>query len=193
VVGGEVLEGSSLLVTVVAPPGWLAPPFHEAGASQAVNDCMPPLSDSDVRSLQVGGCLQHFADFWDVWCSQGSSIPVTIQHRVKLDFQVPPSDYNISNRCSAPEGPFQGICPLDRGPVPRDKQAVSVIRDPSSPGYYSHIFLVPKKNGFWRLIIDLSRLNRFLKNPHFKIETTRSVATTIQPGDWPVSVYPDYQ
>jgi hypothetical protein len=28
-----------------------------------------------------------------------------------------------------------------------DKGAVSVVKDHSSPGFYSHIFLVPKKSG----------------------------------------------
>jgi hypothetical protein len=85
-----------------------------------------------------------------------------------------------------------------------DKGAVLVVEDHSSPGFYSHIFLVPKKSRDWRLIIDLSRLNLFLMVPRFKMETTRSVATAIQPNDWAVSLdlrdayfhipmHPDYQ
>jgi hypothetical protein len=38
------------------------------------------------------------------------------------------------------------------------------------------------------LIIDLSRLNWFLRVPLFKMETTRSVAAAILPGDWAVSL-----
>jgi hypothetical protein len=79
-----------------------------------------------------------------------------------------------------------------------------MVEDHSSPGFYSHVFLVPKKSGEWRLIIDLSRLNRFLRVPRFKMETTRSVATAILPKDWAVSLdlldayfhipmHPDYQ
>lgn len=68
------------------------------------------------------------------------------------------------------------------------KEAVSVIHDHASPGFYSHIFLVPKKSGSWRLVIDLSRLNQFLRVPRFKMETTRSVATAVQRDDWAVSL-----
>jgi hypothetical protein len=50
----------------------------------------------------------------------------------------------------------------------------------------------------------IPRLNRFLLVPHFKMETTMSVAAVILPGDWAVSldlrdtylhvpVHPDYQ
>jgi hypothetical protein len=57
-------------------------------------------------------------------------------------------------------------------------------------GFYSHIFVVPKKQkGSWRLNIDLSRFNRFLQVPHFKMETTRSIAAAILPGDWAVRIY----
>jgi hypothetical protein len=64
---------------------------------------------------------------------------------------------------------------------------------------------IPKKQeGSWRLIIDLSRLNRFLRIPHFKMETTWSTAAAMLPGDWAASldlqdtylhvpVHPDYQ
>jgi hypothetical protein len=77
--------------------------------------------------------------------------------------------------------------------------AIVAIDNPG-PGFCSHMFVVPKKQkGSCRLIIDLSWLNRFLCVPHFKMETTRSVAAAILPGDWALSldlhvpVHPDYQ
>jgi hypothetical protein len=85
-----------------------------------------------------------------------------------------------------------------------DKGAIVHIDNPG-PGFYSHIFVVPKKQkGSLRLIIDLSRLNRFLRVPHFKMETPRSIAAAMLPGDWAASldlqdtylhvhVHPDYQ
>ena len=42
-------------------------------------------------------------------------------------------------------------------------------REPEGPGFYSHIFLVPKKNGKFRLIIDMFRLNTFLDIQSFRI------------------------
>jgi hypothetical protein len=70
----------------------------------------------------------------------------------------------------------------------QDKGAIVPIENPG-PGFYRRIFVVPKKQkGSWRLIIDLSQLNRFLWVPHFKMEPTRSVAAAILPGDWTVSL-----
>ena len=46
---------------------------------------------------------------------------------------------------------------------------------PECSGHYSRIFLVPKKNGKLRLIIDLSVLNHFVYTQTFKMETQRKV------------------
>jgi hypothetical protein len=45
----------------------------------------------------------------------------------------------------------------------------------STPGFYSCLFLVPKKTGGMRHVIDLSV-------PHFKMETNRSIRACILPG-----------
>ena len=39
------------------------------------------------------------------------------------------------------------------------KGAVELVNPPLTPGFYSHLFLVPKKNGKMRPVIDLSVLN----------------------------------
>ena len=41
--------------------------------------------------------------------------------------------------------------------------------------------------GSWRPVIDLSRLNRFFKVSHFRMETSLSVLQSLRPGDWMVS------
>ena len=49
----------------------------------------------------------------------------------------------------------------------QQNNVVEVVCDIASPGFYSHLFLVPKKSGGWRPVINLSFLNLFLKIPHF--------------------------
>ena len=67
------------------------------------------------------------------------------------------------------------------------KGAVEKI-EPEGPGFYSRIFLAPKKNRKLRLIIDLSRLNTFLDIQSFRMETANKVRQAIQPNDWVLSL-----
>ena len=69
-----------------------------------------------------------------------------------------------------------------------NKRAIEPVNDPKSLGFYSHMFLVPKKNGKLRPIINLRELNNYLVIPSFKMETTVSVAAAVQPGDWATSL-----
>ena len=55
------------------------------------------------------------------------------------------------------------------------------------PGFYSQLFLVPKKDGKLRPVIDLSLLNLYIKKQPFKLETVKSVSHSIVINDWAVS------
>ena len=56
----------------------------------------------------------------------------------------------------------------------------SVTRD----GFYSHLFLVPKKGGSMRPVIDLSSLNKFIVNEHFQMENFSCLKTFLLLGDF---------
>ena len=59
-----------------------------------------------------------------------------------------------------------------------DKGAIMVV-DIRPDQYVSRIFEVPKKTGDYRLILDLSDLNCFLKKVHFKMEGLPTIASLI--------------
>ncbi|VDI54756.1 Hypothetical predicted protein [Mytilus galloprovincialis] len=63
------------------------------------------------------------------------------------------------------------------------KRAVEEVPVSSiDPGFYSRLFLVSKKTGGMRPVIDLSILNSYMIIPHFKMETNRSIRASILPG-----------
>ena len=68
------------------------------------------------------------------------------------------------------------------------KGAVSVVENPASPGFYGRLFLVPKASGGFRPVLDLSSLNEFLKQEHFKMETPSSIRESVRQGDWACKV-----
>ncbi|XDV35164.1 hypothetical protein PO909_005166 [Leuciscus waleckii] len=58
----------------------------------------------------------------------------------------------------------------------------------SESGFYSRYFLVPKKDGALRPILDLRHLNKALMRRPFKMITTRHILAQIRPGDWFISL-----
>ena len=65
---------------------------------------------------------------------------------------------------------------------------VETVPDPDSPGFYSHLFLVPKKDGRWRPILDLSILNLHLHSQRFKMETAETIRQDLKHGEWATSI-----
>jgi hypothetical protein len=67
------------------------------------------------------------------------------------------------------------------------KGAIEPVDDPD-PRFYSHLFVVAKKSGGLRPVIDLKALNQHLSVPHFKMETHQSIRGQIQLGESTVSL-----
>jgi hypothetical protein len=60
---------------------------------------------------------------------------------------------------------------------------------PSLPCYISPIFLIPKKSGGMRPILNLKKLNAaHLDTPYFRMETMEDVRHALRPGDWVASI-----
>jgi len=68
------------------------------------------------------------------------------------------------------------------------KNAIEEVLGDPGLGFYSRIFLVPKKNGKLRPVIDLKRLNSHLIIPSFRMETIQSVWDALIPGSFTFSL-----
>ena len=60
------------------------------------------------------------------------------------------------------------------------KKAIEPVND-SSPGFYSPMFVISKRQGGYRPVFNLKRLNQFLTAPRFKMETLQEITRMIQP------------
>jgi len=69
-----------------------------------------------------------------------------------------------------------------------EKRAIETVQDPSTPGFYSRLFVVPKPNGKWRPVIDLKALNQYVKVPKFSMETLQSIWSALMPGNYAFSL-----
>ena len=149
----------------------------------------PPLPRFPVQFFEgpVGGRLQHFASNWaligdDPWV-----------------LSVLSSGYYL---------PLEGVVPLTSSPPPGlgyspghplfdetlrqlenllSKGAVEPVAD-DSPGFYSRLFLVPKKTTEWRPVIDLSALNKYMDPPRFRMESLGSILSGTRPDQWATSI-----
>ena len=68
------------------------------------------------------------------------------------------------------------------------KGAVTEIQTPPEGGFFSTLFLVPKKDGGQRPVINLKSLNVFIDAPHFKMEGIHTLKSLLEGGDWLVKI-----
>ena len=60
----------------------------------------------------------------------------------------------------------------------------AIQRTPSTGGFTSPMFLVPKSDRSWRPVINLKALNRHVITRHFNMESIRTVKGLMMKGDW---------
>ena len=59
----------------------------------------------------------------------------------------------------------------------------------SVPGeYVSSLFLVPKKGGQFRPVVNLKGLNQFVAYQSFRLENLNSLRPLVQLGDWMINI-----
>ena len=67
------------------------------------------------------------------------------------------------------------------------KQAIEPVLS-STPGFQSTLFVIPKKDGGLRPVLNLKPLNQHLPVQHFKMETMKTITQLLQPGDYLTSI-----
>ena len=150
-----------------------------------------PVGKSDIANMTynpeaVGGRLKRFLGIWKPWCQDQWAIDV-LQQGYRIEFAEKPK--------------FQGvrITPVPRNSAKRRtllqevdellaKSAIHEVTENFQEGFYSTIFLAPKKKNTWRPIINLRPLNQFIKKSKFKMTTLRQVIQEVRTGDWMLSI-----
>ena len=139
-----------------------------------------------VSNLPVGARLQNF---WQAWLDLGSGPKVVqiLKEGYTLPFRIRPKLTRYPTVVSCYVNPHRNSYLLEALHQLIDKNAVELVRNQTSLGFFNRLFLVPKPNK-WRPILDLSNLNLFLKVEKFKMETPETIRTSLQQGEWVTSI-----
>ena len=147
-------------------------------------------SDSKVQFCQespeipVGGRLRFFLDNWkkinDQW------VLSVIEEGYKLEFSGHPPQTGIKQTSVQREN--LNILEAEVEDLLRKDAIEMVPFQEINCGFYSTFFLVPKKNGKMRPVINLRPLNKYLRKTHFKMDTLSKVLNLVKPKDWAISL-----
>ena len=150
-----------------------------------------PLEDenytSPLRHLPVGGRLSHFLDQWALITSDKWVLSI-LRRGLELQFLEQPPLSPVPINLSVTKDSQKNQLLQDEVNILIQKGVLEEVNPSFHLGFYSRLFLVPKKNGKMRPVLDLSVLNQFLVVPHFKMETNRSIRSTIHLGTWTTSL-----
>ena len=127
-----------------------------------------------VPNLPVGARLSQF---WETWDALGASPKVVqmLREGYTLLFQTRPNLTRSPRVVSCYVHPHRNLNLIEALHQLTNKNAVELVQNQSSLGFYNRLFLVPKPNNKWQPILDLSNLNTFLKAEKFKMETPETI------------------
>ena len=133
----------------------------------------------------MGGRLRFFLQNWkkitdDQW------VLSVIEEGYKLEFIQKPPQTGIK-QTSVPNQDLD-LLKLEVEDLLKKDAIETVPWNEINSGFYSTFFLVPKKNGKMRPVINLRPLNRYLRKTHFKMDTMTKVLNLVKPQDWAISL-----
>jgi hypothetical protein len=147
-----------------------------------VSDLSVPLVILD--SVIVGARLCHYVEFWKS-LSKDPWILSSVKEGVKIDFISPPFQ-TVAGR-NMKMGKIQSeICDREVKSL-LEKGAIEKIAT-STEGFISGLFVIPKRSGGFRPIVNLKSLNKFVRPEHFKMEGISSLQELIRRDDFFVKI-----
>ena len=152
------------------------PPLHAGHTKQNV----AKIVNSNVK-FTAGNIVNHSdewkrltSDKWILNCVKGLTIPfisTPVQEREPFPFKMDTEELNF-------------VQEEVRSLI--EKQVLKVVNERTDQ-WVSNIFLRPKQNGKFRMILDLTELNKRVRYEHFKMFNFKTALELISPGMWMAS------
>jgi hypothetical protein len=130
---------------------------------------------------RVGARLLDFAKNWkDV--TNDSWVLESVSEGIKLDFVETPKQLSYP-RPVAMSADMLRVCDQEVEDLLK-KGAIVRVLDSGTDGFICSLFVIPKKSGGFRPIVNLKPLNCFIRYEHFKMENLDSARFILRKGDW---------
>ncbi|GAA6064854.1 uncharacterized protein LOC113526632, partial [Tachysurus ichikawai] len=187
-------SGDRAVGTTSFPPAVCFPPFHPLPTFPPEIRCGRGGSAASREASSAAGCgprglvpLRNFLTAWEELPGVSRWVLRTIVDGYTVQFASSPPRFN--GMCPTLVGPEQALVLEREMRALLGKGTIEVV-PPSAreSGFYSPYFVVPKKDGGWRPILDLRSLNRSLRRLRFRMLTLKEVVTQIRSGDWFVTI-----
>ncbi|KAL0196189.1 hypothetical protein M9458_009761, partial [Cirrhinus mrigala] len=172
-----------------SPPPWgsLGPLVQVLPAGDPLQDTVLGAHTTPEASLErLVPLVDHLAA-WKLLPNVSAWVLHTVERGYRIQFGAPPPPFNGVSPTLV--GPEQGLVMEQEVATLLRKEAIEVVppHDRES-GFYSRYFIVPKKDGGLRPILDLRLLNRSVMRLKFKMLTIKQVVSQIRSEDWFVTI-----
>lgn len=147
--------------------------------------CFPPQEGSIAPPVDVFsavGSLALRAEHWQTFV-QSKWVLRTIEKGYRLQFAHSPPRFSKIIYSQA-EGEAAHFLRSEITSLLEKKAIQMVPPAQSQSGFYSRYFVVPKKGGGMRPILDLRALNKHLRQYRFRMLTHVTLLKFVRPGDW---------
>ena len=139
-----------------------------------------------IQKAPQTGRLNHFIPQW-MMLTQDPWVLQTIQGH-HIEFMSPPVQHSWPGMPSLPP-PQEKVLDQEMKELLAKKAIHQVLtHTPSNRGFISSIFIVPKKDGGNRPVINLKPLNQFLIYEHFKMEGIHMLRDLLKQNDYLVKI-----
>ena len=129
--------------------------------------------------LPVGGRLRYFLSQWFSITSDPEVIDMVRGMHIEFSdlphsqVSAPPSLIFSTEECAAADEHISTLL---------QKRAIVPVYRNISGGFFSNIFLTPKKDGGFRMILNLKRFNNYVKYSKFKMDHLFHILSHVQQG-----------
>ena len=136
-------------------------------------------SEKRILEVPLARRLKHFLSSWKTLAKDQNIL--SIVEGYKIPFNTVPHQEKVPGNIHM--SPAHQSLDMEISEILK-KGAISLVQNHQEKGFLSNLFLVGKKDGGHRPVINLKNLNKYIPYEHFKMEGLHYLKVMLQQGDY---------